>query len=197
MRNTLAAAMLAATCAQPHAAAASETPAERPRNAVLGFGAWMTNEKWEDLVLSPHDIDFEDAGLVGVALSRRVAEPLEGLSFELEGQIVKHFGDQTHWEVNAPIVTARWSRFPWDETVATSVAYGLGLSVASEKPELEVANEGDSEKVMAYWLIEIALGSPGSDWEFVGRIHHRSPAYGLFGDDGGSNALALGIRRRF
>ena len=198
MRQLVAFALAALLCAA-QAAHAQPTPpaAEPPRNAVTGFGGWMTAENWEDLFLSPHEIEFQDAGLVGVALSRRVAEPLDGLSLEVEGQVVKHFGDQSHWEVNAPIATARWSRFPWSGTVATSAAFGLGLSVASEKPELEVELEGDSEQVMAYWMIELALGRPGSDWEFVGRVHHRSPAYGLFGDDGGSNALALGIRRRF
>ncbi|MGF1657991.1 MAG: hypothetical protein ACFCUS_01000 [Rubrimonas sp.] len=191
------AACAAAICLCAFAANARATQAEPPRNAVAAFGAWMTDENWEDLFLAPHDIDFEDAGLVGVALSRRIAEPVEGLSFEIEGQIAKHFGSQSHWEVNAPILTARWSRFPWDETVATSAAFGLGLSVASETPELEVANEGDSSQTMAYWMIELALGRPGSDWEVIGRVHHRSNAYGLFGDDGGSNALALGLRRRF
>jgi hypothetical protein len=31
----------------------------------------------------------------------------------------------------------------------------------------------------------------------VGRLHHRSTAFGLFGEDGGANALVLGLRHRF
>jgi hypothetical protein len=29
------------------------------------------------------------------------------------------------------------------------------------------------------------------------RLHHRSTAYGLFGNDGGANALTLGVRYAF
>jgi hypothetical protein len=29
------------------------------------------------------------------------------------------------------------------------------------------------------------------------RLHHRSPAFGLFGDEGGANALTLGVRYAF
>ena len=34
-------------------------------------------------------------------------------------------------------------------------------------------------------------------WSVIARLHHRSTAYGVFADSGGSNFLALGIRRRF
>ncbi len=180
-------------------AAAATTPDAQPerRNAVAIFGGVMTNEDWQNLFLEPHDIAFESAGLFGVAVSRRVARPFEGLDVEIEAQLVRHFGDQTHWEANLPIATARWTRFPWDESVDTSAAFGLGMSFASEKPELEIDFEGDTRAIMPYWMIEIALGEPDADWEVIGRVHHRSSAFGAFGDDGGSNALTLGLRRRF
>ena len=189
------AACLALSCAASATALAQEV--HDPRNSFALFGGVMTDEDWQDLFLEPHDIEFESAGLLGVALSRRVARPLDGLDLEIEAQIVKHFGDQTHWEFNGPIATARWTRFPWNESVATSAAFGLGMSFASETPELEVEMDGDSRAIMPYWLIELSLGRPNADWEVIGRVHHRSPAFGAFGDEGGSNALTLGLRRRF
>jgi hypothetical protein len=168
---------------------------EEPRWAVTGFGGVSLNNVWEDVFTAPQDLHFEEAYLAGVSVARLLGEPVTGLSFELEGQLVRHFGSQTHWEVNAPILTARWGLFPW--ALDTSVAFGLGLSLASETPQLEVENEGDSEAVMAYWMIEVDSELPAENWRIVGRLHHRSPAYGLFGDDGGANALVLGVRRQF
>lgn len=166
-------------------------------HAATAFGGVMLDNVWEDVFLDPGGLVIEDSQLVGGALSTRLWRPVEGLDVEVEGQLVRHFGAQDHWEVNAPLAVARWSRFPWGETVFTSAAFGIGPSLASRVPGLEVANEGDSERVMVYWMIEVELGAPGSDWSWVGRLHHRSPAYGLFGDDGGANALAVGVRRRF
>ncbi len=165
--------------------------------AVSAFGGTTLDNTWDDVFLSPGAIEFTDSNLAGAAVSARVAAPLDGLSFEIEGQIVRHFGGQTHWEVNAPVAVARWSRFPWNETLRSSAAFGLGLSMASETPAQEVENEGDSRQVMAYWMIEVELAAPESPWSVIGRLHHRSTAYGVFGEDGGSNALVMGLRRRF
>jgi hypothetical protein len=178
-------------------ALAGAAAADDRQHAATVFAGNLLDDDWEDVFLDPAGLSFENARLAGGALSARVWRPVEGLDVEIEGQLVRHFGEQDHWEVNAPLAVARWTGFPWSGTVATSAAFGIGPSLASRTPRLEVANEGSSERVMVYWMIEIELGAPGSDWSWVGRLHHRSPAYGLFGDDGGSNALAVGLRRRF
>jgi hypothetical protein len=188
MLRSLLTLVLAATCGEAFA---------RGPYAVTVFGGQLLDNNWEQVFLEPHNLNFEDSGFVGGAGSARVGEPYPGLSLEIEGQIVRHFGAQTHWEINGPLATARWSRFPWNETVETSAAFGIGPSFASETPRLEVRNQGDSSATMVYWMIEVEMARPDSQWSFVGRLHHRSPAYGTFGEDGGSNALALGLRRRF
>jgi hypothetical protein len=177
-------------------AVASPALADRPK-AVTVFGGNLLDNVWEDVFLAPQDLTFEKSYIVGGAGSVVIAEPVEGLRLELEAQLVRHFGDQDHWEANLPILTARWSRFPWSDAFDMSAAYGLGLSWTSEKPVLEVQSEGDSEQLMAYWMIELDAALPVPDWRVVARLHHRSTAYGLFGDDGGSNALVLGMRRAF
>jgi hypothetical protein len=190
LRPALAALAVALTAP---AVAANEPPAR----AVTVFGGTQIANVWEDVFIAPWDIEFEDAHLVGIAGALRVAEPIRGLAVEVEVQLVRHFGDQDHWELNAPILTARWSRFPWSERLDTSAAFGLGMSFASEVPDLEKELEGDSSAVLPYWMIEIDSELPVEDWRLVGRLHHRSPAFGLFGEDGGSNALVLGLRRQF
>jgi hypothetical protein len=195
IRHVRTVAFVVGAVAGPAAASSQPATAAETRWAITGFGGISLDNTWEEVFVAPHDLRFQTAYLAGVALARDLGEPIEGLSFEVEAQIVRHFGSQTHWELNAPIITARWGRFPW--SLDTSVAFGLGLSVTSETPELEVKAEGDSQPLMAYWMIEVDSELPAENWRLVGRLHHRSPAYGLFGDDGGANALVLGVRRRF
>jgi hypothetical protein len=94
-------------------------------------------------------------------------------------------------------VVARWTRFPWSERVRSSVAFGLGLSYATELPEVEVELEGSSHQSLIYWALEFTAGPPNASWEVLMRLHHRSVAWGLMGEDGGVNALGLGFRYRF
>lgn len=142
------------------------------RHAVTFFGAWLTDNSWKEI-----------AGTRNWAL-------------EIEGQAVKHFGEQSHWEFNLPLF-ARWRTFPWNDRVPTSLAFGIGPSYATERPPAEVEMDGDSARFLLYWTAELEIGLPDSPWSGIARLHHRSSGYGVFADAGGSNALAFGIRRRF
>jgi hypothetical protein len=142
---------------------------------------------------------FIDAYVSVGTLSWTFARYLEdALSFEIEGQIGKWWGDQTHMEFNLPLAI-RWSKFPWNHYVATSVAYGVGPSYATKEPTANLDNGDSSEKFLAYWFGEIALGPPDSKWAGVFRMHHRSGAFGLIADPdiSSSNSLAIGLKYRF
>jgi len=164
-------------------------------SAIAAFGGLMTNNHWED-VLTPWELDFSDAAFVGIAASHRIGRFDHRLGFEVEGQVVRHFGDQDHWEFNLAII-GRWEAFPWDEVVDTSLAFGLGPSYASEKPKIEVANEGDSQRWLVYWMVELEMGPPDTGWRATFRLHHRSEAFGVVADEGGSNALVIGLKQWF
>jgi hypothetical protein len=192
LRPSICAALVAFS---PAAMASVERTEAEPRpNALLVFGGWATAENWDDIVVAPHEIEFADSQLLGVAYSREVWRPFESLSFEVEAQAVKHLGDQTHWEFNLPLGVARWRPL---EAVDASVAFALGLSLATETPALEVELEGDSQAVMTYWAIEVETATALEDVRLVGRIHHRSTAYGVFGEDGGLNSLVIGLRKKW
>ena len=165
--------------------------------AVTVYGGRMTDGDFGDTLSG--QADFIDAYVVVGALSWTFARYFDdALSFELEGQVGKWWGDQHNMEFNLP-VAIRWSKFPWNHYVSTSLAYGLGPSYASKEPAAEIDNHDSTHKFLVYWFGEIAFGPPDSNWAGVFRIHHRSGAFGLIADrgDGGSNTLAVGLKYRF
>jgi hypothetical protein len=163
------------------------------------YGARIaTQPGWEDIIIDAPGTEFVDSYLVTAALSHQYAERKDGaLAIEAEGQVVYHFHDQSLWEFNALPIVLRWNRFPWSEHLSTSAAFGIGLSYATKLPPVEVALEGESHQLLVYWKIELTAGPVDSPWAVSLRLHHRSVAYGLFGDEGGMNAVGLGLRYRF
>jgi len=166
--------------------------------ATVYAGVISGEPTWQDVIKDPFGANYADSYLIAGALSRSYAHfRNEGLRLEAEAQLVYNFGDQHHLEINAVPVVARWRRFPWDERLATSAAFGLGLSYATEVPELEVEQEGSSRKWLIYWVLELTAGPRAAPWAITMRLHHRSVAWGLMGEDGGVNAVGLGLRYRF
>lgn len=174
-------------------AAADESPALR--NAVSLFGGELTGDGWETIVHSPGETDYRSSWLAGVGVSHEwpIFDPR--LSLGLEGQLVRHFGEQTHWEVNAPVVLRYRALAP--ALPLSGAAFGLGLSYASERPEIEADRKGQAQRMLAYWMAEIEFGKPGwAALPFI-RLHHRSDGYFIADFDTGSNAVVFGLRHRF
>jgi hypothetical protein len=167
--------------------------------AATVYGARISTQPgWEDLFLDTAGTRFTDSYLLVGAFAHRYTQRYDGaLAIEWEGQVARHFGDQQHWEFNALPVVLRWRKFPWSEHIATSAAFGLGLSFATEMPAVEVELEGESHRTLVYWVMELTAGPPARDWAVSLRLHHRSVAYGLMGDEGGMNAVGLGVRFAF
>jgi hypothetical protein len=163
------------------------------------YGARISTQPgWEDLFIDTAGTRFTDSYLLVGALSHRYTQRYDGaLAIEWEGQVARHFGDQHHWEFNALPVLLRWQKFPWSERIATTAAFGLGLSFATEMPPVEVELEGESHRTLVYWVMELTAGPPSRNWAVSLRLHHRSVAYGLMGDEGGMNAVGLGVRFAF
>ena len=164
--------------------------------ALAIYAGQLTKEKFESAI-SP-EAEFSDATIVVAAGSWTFSRFFDGkLSCELEAQVGKYFGDQDHWEINLPIIGFRWHRFPWDDHLATSFAWGIGPSYATEVPAVEMETNESSSQWLIYWFGELTLGPPTANWEALMRLHHRSDGFGTVADDGGSNALCAGIRYRF
>ena len=119
------------------------------------------------------------------------------MSFEVEMQAVKHFEYMDHWEFNG-VITGRWEKFLWDETIDTTLAFGIGPSIATNEPEVELDNNGETSKFLIYWMIELTFSRPKRPRiVFITRLHHRSDAWGLANQNGGSNGIGLGIKYKF
>jgi len=140
---------------------------------------------------------FEDNDYLAVAaLAREFWHYKKFISFEGEGQIGKHFNNDTFWEFNGLIV-GRWHAFPWNKYVDTSFAVGDGLSFYTEVSKVEKEDDEDAQKTLNYLMFELALGLPQYPrWDMVVRIHHRSSIFGLYGA-GGSNYVCGGIKFSF
>ncbi len=172
---------------------------DRP-NAVTVYAARISEERtWQHVVRNPIGADYADAYLVAGSFSRAWTGEFAGaLRVESELNVAYNFGDQDHWELNIAPIQLRWQRFPWSGRLRTTAAFGVGLSYATELPEVELAIEGDTRQWLIFWIMEFTAGPVDGPWSVALRLHHRSTGWGLMGtDDGGMNAPGLGFRYEF
>jgi hypothetical protein len=148
----------------------------------------------------------EEAYFVGAGLSRVIVPsfsiPILGTDFafrgnriELEGQVLRHFGDQSHWEGTVALMF-RTGQIPLFGALSVNLAFGEGLSYASERPRLEGSARVEPSRFLNYLAFEAEFSHvslPGV--YFVPKIHHRSGVFGLIAErESGSNFIGAGIR---
>ena len=161
------------------------------------YGGAFTDSDLEDDLTFNWDWDFGDHTYIIVgALARELWRYEDFISFEVEGQLGKYFGQEHQGQINGLII-ARWLKFPWDPYVDTSFAVGDGLSYNTETSKVEEEDDEDAGKWLNYLMFELTLGLPKYPrWNFVYRIHHRSSIRGRIGA-GASNFVAVGIKYSF
>jgi len=120
------------------------------------------------------------------------------IRLEAEGQIAKHWGVQSHTELNGVLIL-RWLPFFWDDYLDTSFGIGDGFSYASDIPVLEKDECEETSRLLNYLMAEFAFEIPKKAfWDLFIRVHHRSGVFGLIhGVTEGSNVLCTGVRYRF
>ncbi len=104
--------------------------------------------------------------------------------------------------VFSPYIMARWSNFPWSDTLRTTFGLGGGLSLATDIPSIEIHPDepnGDYRNLLHYIAIEATFALPKhKDWQLVYRLHHRSGVFGIMeADNVGNTAVQIGIRHYF
>lgn len=164
--------------------------------SVTVYGARLSNDDLGNAL--EFRAKYGHSWLLALALSQRVYSYKKYYDLEIEGQAVKHFGYQTHWEFNA-LPAVRWNPFPWDKYLETSLAIGAGLSYALEEPRLESDGVESTPKLLAFLMYEIAVALPSlPQLSIVMRLHHRSGAFGAFGGRyDASNGIGYGIKYSF
>jgi len=176
--------------------AALLTPASDLTYYVSGFAGVLTDQDYHEIALDPIDIEFRDSQLVGFAGGFERPTRWNNITIGAEAQIVRWFGDQEHWELNAMPLVGRY-HFDGGVGILRSLSFGLGFSYASELPLEEVDRAGESNRFLVYWAAEAEFGRPDAKVTPFFLLHHRSNAFGLIEENGGANSLAVGLRRRF
>lgn len=167
---------------------------ERKASLFLYVGQYSSN-RFNQIVR--FNADFESSWVAVAGVSRELMTLGPHLVIEGEGQLGQHWGQQSHQEING-LVAFRWTRFPWNETVPTSVAYASGLSFAFQRPNIEQRRDQEAERLLKYLMVELEAGLPHRpDLSLFFRIHHRSGVFGILSDARGSNFVGFGIRNRF
>jgi hypothetical protein len=189
-------------------AAAEERGASHSVAFFVGVGS---DTNFTQTFYAPWTVNIVDLQFAGATVSTRlgtlselVGDPDLGffgdhLTLEPEVGIGSRFGDETMGEVWTALYF-RYDGLPWNDTLYTTVALNLGLSVISETSEFEKdRSNGHSNQLLSYFSPEITIADPDNkDLELVFRVHHRSGAFGTFdGVWSGSSFLNIGLRMRF
>jgi hypothetical protein len=174
--------------------------------AVTAWGGKMTNAPLSETFILRGEPRPE--ALMGLGLQRRL---LDGgpLSIELDGNLIGHRASpqrggeynkpvanegvpaQSFGEITAGIGVRLWLR-PWLSLLGVE-----GVSLNTDLSYYEQTFRRKSAQFLNYLAFEVeALVDP--QWSLVGRIHHRSGAWGTYsGVKEGSNGYLLGLRYRF
>ena len=160
---------------------------------AAGVVGTLTEGSWHEALI-PRDVQFAGSSMIGAAIG--VERPLGDSRWRIgiEAQVVAHAGAQDHVELSVPI-TLRY--MPRGLGPVESFAAGLGLSYATDIPQVEIDRNGASQRLFVHWLAEVEFALPPEDLTTFLRLHHRSDGYGLFEEDAGSTGYVLGLRKRF
>jgi hypothetical protein len=175
-----------------------------PTGAGAGLDPWgdtryfayvgqYTDTRYTEILL--FDTDFQSSYVAVLGATTRIANVGDHGHIEAEINFGQHWGRQNNREVNA-LASARWRRFPWNHRVATSLAIGTGVSVASRVPEIEDLPHRPGARRLVYLMHEIEFSRPSDPHlSLFLRIHHRSGLYDVVSEARGSNFLGMGVRR--
>jgi len=141
-----------------------------------------------------------NAGIINGEFSRRLVTFWHALDIEPQIGIGKRFGDMQAVEFWGA-VAFRWTAFPWNDYIKTTIAISEGVGLATQVDTVErAANANHAGSVfLNYFSPEITFSLPNfQKYELVFCIHHRSGLYGLIDNvNAGSQFGTIGFRVHF
>jgi hypothetical protein len=150
--------------------------------------------------VAPWNVQTGNAGVIAAAFSRSLATLFGLVDVEAEAGIGQRFGDM-HATTAWVAADFRWSHFPWNNVVATTVAFADGPSMASQidTEERIRSGNGHGSDFLNFASPEITLALPGHpETELVLRYQHRSGIFGVLnGVDEASSFATIGFRHLF
>jgi hypothetical protein len=163
---------------------------------VEAFAGAVTTRLTHEIILG--EATFNKGGLVAIVGSKELVEL--GGGFAIRGQLLAdHRFDGLDYDEFAFMLGMEYSDFPWSESWPTTLEVSTGPSYATRLPKIEDQTSGDPQRWLNAVGLELSVApSPDSHWSIVGRYHHRSSAFGLYGgNQDESTAFAAGIKYRF
>ena len=167
-----------------------------PMKSAFGLQAFTPIWDWQ----------LDEHYLIATAFSRRLLS-FYALDIEPEIGIAQRFGGMHETEAWAAIYL-RWTAFPWNEVLRTTVAVSTGISWVSGINSVE-EKRGEvpgGSRLLHYLSPEITFAMPHNPHaELLFRFHHRSGGGDfILGDTelfkgvtGGAQFISTGLRFRF
>ncbi len=148
-------------------------------------------------IVGKSDLQLIDSYMAALTVGKELMTYNDTICLEAEGQIAKHWGVQSHAELNGVLIL-RWLPFFWDDYLDTSFGIGDGFSYASDIPVLETDESDETSRLLNYLMVELSFEIPKkASWDLFIRVHHRSGIFGLIrGVTEGSNLICTGVRYR-
>ncbi len=156
---------------------------------------------------APWNVETGSGGLIAGTIGRRVATLWGVIDVEPEIGIAKRFGNMDQTEIWAAIFF-RWTKFPWNDVIYTTVAASTGLNYAFGLSDIErkrANNNNEGSRLLHFFSPEITFAMPeNKDLEVLFRFHHRSGGKEVFCGtgvfncaSGGAHYATVGLRYRF
>jgi hypothetical protein len=138
------------------------------------------------------DWKYGNSAVLSIPFSRRLLTIWKVIDIEPEAGLAKRVGDMHAVEAWAAVYF-RWTRFPWDNHLRTSIAVSAGVSYAAGLP-----SGSNHAKFLNYFSPEITFAPPEyPQHELVFRFHHRSNLGVSKGKDPGWQYITAGLRTKF
>lgn len=144
------------------------------------------------------DPDFGESYVAGFSLGKEFGAITDSLRLEWMATTAVVFGTEDYVDLRFE-VGARWIRFPWNDTVFTTIGAFVGPSWISKRSIYEDEEKDEWRRLKNGLSIEFTFAHPEQPGTaLVARLHHRSSIFGLIPDAGTpSDFLTLGVKKRF
>lgn len=171
--------------------------------------AFITESTIDDLLLRG-DSSLARGAARGEIYSLTASRKLGELKLEIGGcefhpvvempltlEIIDEDARSPFWDLNASVVI-RWTEFPWNDYVRTTLASGVGLSYSDKIYQIDIdRHPGEDRSHLKFnWPIQLSLALPAyPDHQLLLYIAHQSGGH-VF-DAGGVNSVGFGYRYDF
>lgn len=170
--------------------------------ALMAFAGITVETRMEPIFfkgIPPWSWDYGKGGIAGATASRRIVTFFDILDVEAEVGFGQRFGDMHEAEFWGAVFV-RYSYFPWNNWLYTTIAASTGLNYATGISPYEKLVAGPKQpggsNLMHYFAPEVTFALPDhKDRQLVIRMHHRSGGYGIVSSAySGAQYLTVGLR---